>query len=89
MAQNRRRGVGDAAAADHQRLNVRLSPDAYRRLGVHAIMAGMTPGKLVERLINEHLREWKVQANRAASVAIEDRPESAASVSLANIPAAL
>jgi hypothetical protein len=59
MPATRRREAGEAPA---QRLNVRLSIDAYRCLGVHAIMAGVTPGRLVERLIEEHLREWSVQA---------------------------
>ena len=80
------RSVVNAAAAESQRLNVHISPDAHRRLGIHAIMAGMTPGKLVERLINEHLREWRVQANPAA---ISDRSERADQASPVNIPAGL
>jgi hypothetical protein len=66
MPAPKRRGVADA---ESQRLNIRISPDAYRRLGVHAIMAGMTPGRLVESLIDTHLREWAVRSNRSASVA--------------------
>ena len=45
------------------RLNVRLNAEAARRLHVHALMAGMTPGQLIERLINDHCREWRVQRN--------------------------
>lgn len=71
MATKKGKGVGDAAASDNQRLNLRISPDAYRRLGVHAIYAGVTPGKLVERLINDHLREYRVQVNSPAG---SDRP---------------
>jgi hypothetical protein len=84
MAARKGKGVSDAAAPDHQRLNVRLSPEAYRRLGVHAIYAGMTPGKLVERLITEHLREYRVQVNSPAG---SDRPTPAIESSPA-IPAA-
>lgn len=86
MAAKRRQSVSDA---ESQRLNIRISPDAYRRLGVHAVMAGMSPGRLVERLITDHCREWKVQANRAALVTPDDRPETDASVTLATLPAGL
>lgn len=87
MAARKRKGVEDAAAAESQRLNVHISPDAHRRLGIHCVMSGTTPGKLVERLINEHLRDWKVQANSSARVITEDRPEPADSVSLAMVSA--
>jgi hypothetical protein len=86
MAARKTKSVADAVTAESQRLNVHISPDAHRRLGIHAIMAGVTPGKLVERLITEHLREWRVQANPAA---ITDRPERAESVSPVNMPAGL
>jgi hypothetical protein len=76
------RGVEDAEASESQRLNVRIGPDALRRLGIHCVMSGKTPGKLVEQLINEHLRDWKVQANSSARVITEDRPQTADSVSL-------
>jgi hypothetical protein len=85
MAAKKSKGVADV---ESQRLNVRISPDAYRRLGVHAIMAGLTPGKLVESLITTHCREWKVQANRSAPVITGDRPEGVDSVSLATASAA-
>jgi hypothetical protein len=85
MAAKKRQGVADV---ESQRLNVRITPDAYRRLGVHAIMAGVTPGRLVEQLINSHCREWKVQANRAAPVTTEDRPEIDVHVSQAEVAAA-
>lgn len=86
MAAKQRKGVADA---ESQRLNIRLSPDAYRRLGVHAIMGGMTPGKLVEALINQHCREWKVQANSSARVTTDDRPDRSESVGAVTIPAGL
>jgi hypothetical protein len=50
-------------------------------------MAGVTPGKLVESLINTHCREWKVQANPFGRVITEDRPQPADSVSLATASA--
>jgi hypothetical protein len=86
MASRRRQSVTDA---EPQRLNIRISPDSYRRLGVHAVMAGMSPGRLVEHLINTHCREWKVQANRTALVTPDDRQEADASVTPATHPAGL
>lgn len=80
MAAKQRRGAAAAESPESQRLNVRISPDAYRRLGIHAIMAGMTPGRMVEQLITTHCREWKVQANRSAPVAESDRQELEACV---------
>lgn len=88
MAAKKSKGVEDAGASESQRLNVRISPDALRRLGIHCVMSGTTPGKLVEKLINEHLRDWKVQANSSARVITEDRPQPADSVSLASAAAA-
>ena len=87
MAAKRAKGVIDATASESKRLNVHISPDALRRLGIHCVMSGLTPGKLVERLINEHLRDWKVQANASARVITEDRPETIDSVSLASATA--
>lgn len=71
MAQKRNKGVTDAVSRETQRLNVRLAPEDYRRLGVHAVMTGVTPGTLVGRLIREHLREFRVQQNPAGG---SDRP---------------
>lgn len=71
MAIAKRKGVPDASARETQRLNVRLAPEDYRRLGVHAVMTGVTPGTLVGRLIREHLREFRVQQNPAGG---SDRP---------------
>jgi hypothetical protein len=52
-------------AATPTRLNVRLGAEAAKRLHLHALMADMTPGQLIERLITEHCREWRVQRNGA------------------------
>jgi hypothetical protein len=73
-----RRGVDDARM---QRVNLRLTTECYRRLAVHALMSGMTPGRLVEDLVNRHLREFRVQTVRAGSVATEDRRDPADDVS--------
>ena len=80
MAATRRKSAADATTPESQRLNIRISPEAYRRLGVHAIMAGMTPGRLVEQLINTHCREWKVQSNRSASAMVDGSARDADSV---------
>jgi hypothetical protein len=75
MAAAKRKGVPDAVASSAQRLNVRLAPEDYKRLGVHAVMMGVSPGTLVGRLIREHLREYRVQVNPPAG---SDRPVLAA-----------
>jgi hypothetical protein len=87
-AKKKGKGGDDAPASESKRLNVHISPDAQRRLGIHCVMNGVTPGKLVEALINEHLRDWKVQANASARVITEDRPETIDSVSLGTASAA-
>jgi hypothetical protein len=77
-----RRGVADA---ENQRVNLRLSVEATRRLAVHALMAGTTPGRLVEQLISDHLKSWRVQAvqaNRSASVPSDGRLDTAVDASL-------
>jgi hypothetical protein len=61
MAAKKGKGVGDAVAPERQRLNIRLTPEAYRRLGVHAVYCGTTPGKLVEKLVADHLKDLRVQ----------------------------
>jgi hypothetical protein len=81
MATKQRRGVTDAEST---RVNIRLSVAAHQRLSVHALMAGMTPGRLVERLIEEHLKSWRVQsvqANRSINVPLDGRLEIDAGVS--------
>lgn len=77
MAAKPRKSSDDA---ESQRLNCRISPDAYRRLGVHAVMKGISPGTLIEKLIDEHLKEYRVQAVRSASVVSDDRLDAAVSV---------
>jgi hypothetical protein len=85
MRATRHRGVTDVRA---QRLNVRLSTEAHRRLGVHCVMTGLTPGRLLERLICDHLRDWRVQANRSCPVATEDRLEADGGVREVDVAAA-
>jgi hypothetical protein len=80
------KGALDAAAAESQRLNVHISPEAHRRLGIHSVMSGETPGRIVEKLITEHLRSWRVQATPAVSI---DRSGSGDSITLGSLPAAL
>ncbi len=83
MAATRRRSVTDAVA---QRLNVRVSPEAYRRLHVHAVMGNTTPGKLIERLITANLKDWRiqsVQASRTGPVALDGSASPADGVNVA------
>jgi hypothetical protein len=77
MATKKTRSVGDAQAAATLRLNVKIDADSYERLMIHCIKGKKNPGQLITGLINQHLREWRVQANTAitsASAAITDRP---------------
>jgi hypothetical protein len=74
MASKIRRSVADAKT---QRVNIRLAVEAYRRLGVHSLMTGQTPGRLIEALIDQHLRDFRVQTVRSASVPSEGRLEIA------------
>lgn len=76
MKTTKRQGVADASDATTQRLNVRVTTEAYERLLVHALKARKSPGELITELIEIHLRQWRVQTNqvnRAASVAVHDR----------------
>jgi hypothetical protein len=86
MAARKSKGVGDTAVAESQRLNVHISPEAHRRLGIHSVMSGETPGRIVERLITEHLRSWRVEATPANNI---DRSGFGDSISLASLPASL
>jgi hypothetical protein len=63
----KRRSVNDAIVQKAQRLNVRISPEAYERLLIHAIKARLSPGDLVTSLIDRHCRDWRVQSNRGQS----------------------
>ena len=89
MATKSRKGVTDAAESMNQRLNLRASADAYRRLGVHAVMTGMAPGKLVEKLIEEHLRDFRVQVISGDRSVKSDRLDLSGNISAANSLAGL
>jgi len=58
MAAKKRQSVDNAAA---QRLNVRITSEAYERLLVHAIKSRVSPGELVTSLIERNLRDYRVQ----------------------------
>jgi hypothetical protein len=88
MPATKRRAVSDASDSMSQRLNVRIDPAAYQRLMIHCVMSGSQPGKFIEQLINAHCREWRVQANRSASVPSDGRLEIDAGISPV-IPAGL
>jgi hypothetical protein len=77
-----RHGANDAAAPPVTRLNVRINPEAHRRLMIHCVMAGKAPGAFLERLIEDHCRTWKVQENSHGRVKADDRPDLAAGVSV-------
>jgi hypothetical protein len=85
VAGKRRRRASDAEV---QRLNIFINPDAHRRLMVHSVMSGLSPGLFIEKLIFDHCRTWKVQVNPHGKSKEEDRPNSADDVSQAEITAA-
>jgi hypothetical protein len=85
VAGKRRRRASNAQV---QRLNVFIDPDAHERLMVHSVKAKLSPGLLVERLINEHCKDWRVQANGPNRSKGEDRPSDSGDVTLAGTPAA-
>jgi hypothetical protein len=63
MAGTRRSGVGSKKT---QRLNLQVGVEAVERLLIHSIKAKVSPGELVTQLIEQHLRQWKVQSNSTA-----------------------
>lgn len=79
MKAKRHSGVNDAAKT---RLNVRISEEAQKRLGVHCVMSGMQPGEILEKLIVAHCRDWKVSANVVARVIAIDSVVDAHDVNL-------
>ena len=83
----RRKGATDAGA---YRLNIRVSQEAARRLGIHAVMTGITPGRLVEQLISEHLKSYRVQTvvSRTTNGHSPDSASQGDGVSLAEATAA-
>jgi hypothetical protein len=62
MAAKKGKSVNDASV---QRLNVRVTSEAYERLLVHAIKSRVSPGELVTALIDRHLKDWRVQDVRS------------------------
>jgi hypothetical protein len=74
MAAKKAKGVNDATV---QRLNVRVSTEAYERLLVHAIKGRISPGELITSLIDRHLKDWRVQDVRSKET---DRPSVAGPV---------
>lgn len=76
MKAKKGKSVNDASV---QRLNIRVTSEAYERLLVHAIKARVSPGELVTSLIERHCRDWAVRSNH---VKANDRLDTAESVNL-------
>ncbi len=84
MRTTKRPGVVNAQDAETrltQRLNVRVTPSAYERLLIHAIKAKRNPGELIDSLITQHLRAWKVQENSVTRGKTNDRHDEPPCVS--------
>jgi hypothetical protein len=64
-----------------------IDPDAYERLMVHAVKARLSPGLFVEKLINNHCKDWKVQVNSRSKGQSDDRPDPTDPVKLTEEPA--
>ena len=73
---SRRRHVATTTKKTTQRVNLQIDAEAYQRLLLHSIMGKEQPGEIVSRLIDEHLRDWRVQRNQSARAM---SPESASS----------
>jgi hypothetical protein len=71
MAATRRTGVADKKT---QRLNLQVGVDAVERLLIHSIKTKMSPGELVTKLIEDHLRQWKIQINSQSNTATRNAP---------------
>jgi predicted DNA-binding protein len=82
MKAKRRTGVNDANAQEKRRVNVRLAPETYQRLGVHSVMSGKTPGEILDELVNKYCRDWKVSANVVARPVLIDSAIEGHSVDL-------
>jgi hypothetical protein len=66
MATSKRKGVVDAQKKATTRVNLQVDAEAHERLLIHAIKLKESPGAIVSRLIDEHLREYRVQKNPSA-----------------------
>ena len=83
MAGSKRRqrsNVTEAANVTEQgtrRLNVQINDEAYQRLMLHAIMRRQSLGELVSFLIDQHLREFRVQKNPTTRGTVTESAENA------------
>jgi hypothetical protein len=66
MKAKQRPRVVDTSKPLTQRVNLQLSVDAYKRLGIYCTMEGTSPGETVTGLINEFLRAWNMPARNTA-----------------------
>jgi hypothetical protein len=85
MATKAKKGGGDVVT---RRLNIRLTDEALKRLGVHALMNNRKPGQIVSELICDHLREWAIPADLSHHAARKASASSAAPVESAGTVAA-
>jgi hypothetical protein len=69
----------DAPAKPKFKATLLLSQEASQRLSIHAAMKGEDRSALVDQLILQHLKEWKVSAWGGRSSGPADPAESEAS----------
>jgi len=72
MATTRRRAANDAP---RQRINARIDAESHKRLHVHALMLGLEPGRLLDQLIANGCKSWRIQQVGPGPVVSKDRPE--------------
>ena len=72
MAGNKRKSVGDARKQQGKRLNVQMREDALTRLMLHCVMLGKNPGDLLSDLVDQNLREFRVQRNSSARATLDE-----------------
>jgi hypothetical protein len=73
---SRRRHVASKPEKTTQRVNLQIDAEAYQRLLLHGIMGKEQPGTIVSRLIDQHLRDWRVQRNQSARAMSSDSATS-------------
>jgi hypothetical protein len=60
------KGTSRPSAGRPKKVSFYLSPEALKRIGIHATMMDTDRSAVVEQLVNEHLRRWVV-SDRARS----------------------
>jgi hypothetical protein len=77
MAQDKPVDVVELEIAESRRISMRLDPEPYQRLQVHAIMEFRSPAQVATELVLTHLTEWEAYAERGSKAAAWPQTDSA------------